>query len=99
MSYYTVGETAKITGKFFDPDSKAGLTPATLTLRIQPPKPASEIDVAGIMSFANPSSGVYTYNQTVNISGVWKYRWEADGSFATACEGALLVLVSPFAAD
>lgn len=96
MSTYTVGQTAIITGKFLDPVSKAGLTPVTLELRIQPPGTASEIDVTGLMSFGNPSAGVYTYNQTLNIVGVWRYRWQAGGSFTAACEGALYVPVSPF---
>lgn len=92
---YTRGKVAVLTGTFKDASTKAGLTPTSLQLFIQPPGSASEILVTS--GFANPSAGVYQFNQFLGTSGVWRYRWEASGSFEDACEGALYVPVSPFA--
>ena len=93
---YTVGQTAVITGTFLDENTFVGLTLSNLELRIQPPSPASEIDIVGVSSFQNPSPGVYTYNQFLNAIGVWNYRWVSSGTYASACEGSLTVSTSPF---
>jgi hypothetical protein len=92
---YTLGQMAVIGATCKLQDGSA-LTPAGLTLRIQPPTGA-EIDI--VSGFENPSPGAYFYAQLLNLAGVWRYRWEASGQIVGACEGALYVPVSPFAAD
>ena len=96
MSIYTIGQTATITGTFLDPTTFNGLALDSLELRIQPPAPASEIDVVGVGSFGNPAPGVYTYAQALNSAGVWRYRWTTSGTYGAASEGSLTVCASPF---
>ena len=93
---YTIGQTAVISGTFLNPNTFMGLTLDDLELRIQPPAPASEIDISGISSFGNPWPGVYTYDQFLNVAGIWRYRWVSSGSYAAASEGSLTVNMSPF---
>ncbi len=93
---YTIGDIAVIEGTFLDRLSREGLTLDSMELRIQPPDGATEIDVIGISNFANLSPGIYTYNQFLTVSGVWRYRFVTNGIYAAACEGSLTVRESPF---
>lgn len=77
-------------------DSAGDLTAATdITLAVM--HPDGTVDDYVIGDLTNPSVGVYTQQVTVDVRGVWRWRWEATTAEGTDVdEGIICVTASPF---
>lgn len=87
---YTRGQQAKLTGTYKDASGNAA-DPTTATVRVRKPD--------GSTSAATPTHdglGAYSYIVTLDMAGVWAYRFEGTGAVATAGERTLIVLRSAF---
>jgi len=67
--------------------------PTTVTCKVKDP-------TGNITTYTNqishPSTGTYSINIFLNISGTWYYRWEGTGAATVAAENQLRVKTSQF---
>lgn len=70
------------TGAFTDP--------TTVTLFTSDPD-GTEVDESG--NVTNPSTGIYVCSVTADVNGIWRYRYNGDGS---VLEGQFEVVASVF---
>ena len=93
MNVYTPGQTVVIANTFINTATGAPIAPSSVELRVLDPS-MNETDTTS--GFTNPSTGVYSLNVVVRLTGMWYYRWVATGTFYSASEGSFLVAKSPF---
>ena len=78
MGVYEIDTTIMLSGTFANSLTGQLLDPSDVTLFIQAPGQAEQ--TIPLSALTHPSTGVYTYTLTPNISGVWKYKFQGTGN-------------------
>lgn len=88
MNAHDKGDVVRLSGTFRDIDG-ALVAPSAVTLKYRSPSGAVTTIAGG--SLTNPSTGLYTYDLTVDAAGVWTYRYESTGTAAAQEEATFIV--------
>lgn len=87
MNVYDIGDAVKLSVDFAV--GGVATNPTTTTLRIR--KPNGTITTPAV---TNPSTGRFEYVLTIDLSGIWSYRFEGTGAAVAAQESFFDVLPS-----
>lgn len=68
--------------------------PTTVTLTITPPSGSAVVVTGGSLTHT-PSTGVYSYNYTPSIAGVFRYKWVGTGTVVSTEGGQFEVRAYP----
>lgn len=92
---YYVGSEARLTVKFYDITGLILTDPTAITIKVRNPAGTETTHTYGV-DVVKDSVGVYHYDQTFNLEGVWYYRGIGTGAVVGAAEKRVVVQISPF---
>jgi hypothetical protein len=90
MAAYDIGDQTRLTAQFTTTDGQPQ-DPASVILTIRDGAGNQTVNEYGSSFIARDAVGAYHYDVTLNVAGVWVYRWEGTGNPQTATEGQLTV--------
>lgn len=85
-----VGNTITMTTKFYD-SANTEVIPDSVTLKYK--KPDGTVTTQGVLRVSDK----YSSSVLLNVAGIWYFRWESSGNYASAEEFS--VNVRPSALD
>lgn len=94
MNSYYFGQAVTLAVTFADASTELPGDPTTVTLRVEDPIDV-ETTYTGV-ALSHPATGVYQKVITVELAGIWRYRWEAAGAIVTSVEQCFEVRPSSF---
>jgi uncharacterized protein YfaS (alpha-2-macroglobulin family) len=95
---YDFGDTAILTAEWRDPEhaeypgAASLVDPTTVTLRLRRPDGTEDSSIIP----DNPSTGIYEAEVTLDQSGSWGIRFEAEGTWDGVQESSIIVRRSDF---
>src|SRR6266496_4215648 len=90
MQLLEVGELVTLEGRYAN-SSGVATNPTTVTITVTDPAGTVTTVSSPNAALLNPSVGLWTYDLTVNQTGVWTYRWSGTGA-VVAGETSYLVV-------